>query len=141
VSHRPDEGGMNLAMPQDRILDLAGRGQQAAQLLAGTATGQRCFDWQQHRWTRYRTAMSKLEQGLDQMGEAHADPNGYRQFLTTYQPEHYRGRSGYEQQWQAFARDGLAALLQLARGWQQGTDHYVDGTPKPNPELRLTNRF
>jgi predicted acylesterase/phospholipase RssA len=141
VSHRPDEGGMNLAMPQDRILDLAGRGQRAAQLLAGTATGQRCFDWQQHRWTRYRTAMSKLEQGLDQMGEAHADPNGYRQFLTTYQPDHYRGRSGYEQQWQAFARDGLAALLQLARGWQQGTDHYVDGTPKPNPELRLTNRF
>jgi hypothetical protein len=141
VSHRPDEGGMNLAMPQDRILDLAGRGQQAAQLLAGTATGQRCFDWQQHRWTRYRTAMSKLEQGLDQMGEAHADPNGYRQFLTTYQPEHYRGRSGYEQQWQAFARTGLAALLQLAQGWQQGADHYVDGTPKPNPELRLTNRF
>jgi predicted acylesterase/phospholipase RssA len=142
VSHRPDEGGMNLAMPRDRILALAARGQRAAQLLAGTApAGQRCFDWQQHRWTRYRTAMSKLEQGLDQMGEANADPNGYRQFLATYQPEHYRGRAGHEQQWQAFARNGLVALLKLAVGWQQGADHYVDGTPKPNPELRLTNRF
>jgi hypothetical protein len=141
VSHRPDEGGMNLDMPSERIAALAARGQRAAQLLAGTATGQRCFDWQQHRWTRYRTAMSKLEQGLDQMGEAYADPNGYRQFLATYQPQHYRGRRDYEQQWQAFGRGGLAALLKLAAEWQQGADHYVDGTPKPNPELRLTNRF
>jgi len=141
VSHRPEEGGMNLDMHPERIAALAARGQRAAQLLAGTAAGQRCFDWQQHRWTRYRTAMSKLEQGLDQMGEAYADPNGYRQFLATYQPQHYRGRVGYERQWQAFGRGGLAALLKLAAGWQQGADHYVDGTPKPNPELRLTNRF
>jgi predicted acylesterase/phospholipase RssA len=141
VSHSPDEGGMNLDMPSKRIASLATRGQRAAQLLAGTATGQRCFDWQQHRWTRYRTAMSKLEQGLDQMGEAYADPNGYRQFLAAYQPQHYRGRAGYERQWQGFARGGLAALLKLAAGWRQGADHYVDGTPKPNPELRLTNRF
>jgi predicted acylesterase/phospholipase RssA len=141
VSHRPEEGGMNLDMPPERIAALATRGRRAAQMLAGTATEQRCFDWQQHRWTRYRTAMSKLEQGLDQMGEAYADPNGYHQFLATYQPQHYQGRAGYEQQWQAFARGGLAALLKLAAGWQQGADHYVDGTPKPNPELRLTNRF
>jgi predicted acylesterase/phospholipase RssA len=141
VSHRPDEGGMNLAMPRERILELAARGQHAAQLLTGTATGQRCFDWQQHRWTRYRTAMSKLEQGLDQMGEAYAGPDNYQRFLAAYQPEHYRGRAGYEQQWQHFASDGLAALLQLAASWQQGANHYVDDTPKPNPDLRLTNRF
>ena len=141
VSHRPEEGGMNLAMPRERILALAARGQRAAQLLAGTAAGQRWFDWQQHRWTRYRTAMSKLEQGLDQMGEAYDNDQGYSRFLATYQPEHYRGRAGYERQWQAFARGGLAALLTMAAGWQQGADHYVDGTPKPNPELRLTNRF
>jgi predicted acylesterase/phospholipase RssA len=141
VSHSPEEGGMNLDMPPKRIAALAARGQRAAQLLAGTATGQRCFDWHQHRWTRYRTAMSKLEQGLDQMDAAYADPNGYRQFLATYQPEHYRGRRNYERQWQAFARNGLAGLLKLAAGWQQGADHYVDGTPRPNPELRLTNRF
>ncbi|HEV8649528.1 MAG TPA: hypothetical protein VG276_08985 [Actinomycetes bacterium] len=141
VSHRPDEGGMNLAMAREQILELAARGQRAAELLAGTATGQRCFDWQQHRWTRYRTAMSKLEQGLDQMGEAYAGPDNYQHFLAAYQPEHYRGRTGYEQEWQAFARSGLAALLQLAATWQQGMNHYVDGTPRPNPELRLTNRF
>jgi predicted acylesterase/phospholipase RssA len=142
VSHRPDEGGMNLAMPPERIAALAARGQRAAQLLAGTApAGQRCFDWQQHRWTRYRTAMSKLEQGLDQMGEAYGDDYGYSQFLATYQPEAYRGRRGHERQWQAFARSGLAALLKLATGWRGGADHYVDDTPKPNPELRLTNRF
>jgi predicted acylesterase/phospholipase RssA len=142
VSHSPEEGGMNLDMPPERIAALAARGQRAAQLLAGTApAGQRCFDWQQHRWTRYRTAMSKLEQGLDQMGEAYGDDHGYSQFLATYQPKHYRGRRNYERQWQAFARNGLAALLKLAEGWQQGADHYVDDTPKPNPELRLTNRF
>lgn len=64
-----------------------------------------------------------------------------RQFLATYQPQHYRGRAGHQQQWQAFARGGLAALLKLAAGWQQGADHYIDSAPKPNPELRLTNRF
>jgi hypothetical protein len=65
-------------MPRERILELAGQGHRAAELLAGTAIGQRCFDWQQHRWTRYHTSMSKLEQGLDQMGEAYAGPDGYQ---------------------------------------------------------------
>ena len=142
VSHRPDEGGMNLDMPEERVMALADRGRRAAQLLAGTApAGQRCFDWEQHRWTRYRTAMSKLEQGMDQMGEAYDDGHGYRRFLATYEPTHYRGRRGFERAWQAFARGGLAALLQLAAGWRGGADHYVDDTPRPNPELRLTNRF
>jgi hypothetical protein len=49
-------------MPRERILELAGQGHRAAELLAGTAIGQRCFDWQQHRWTRYHTSMSKLEE-------------------------------------------------------------------------------
>lgn len=141
VSRRVDEGGINLAMPRERILELAARGQRAAALLAGTATGQRCFDWQQHRWTRYRTAMSKLEQAFDQMGQAYTGQDSYQQFLLTYEPAHYRGRAEHEEEWQEFARDGLAALLELSASWQQGLNRYVHGAPRPNPELRLTNRF
>lgn len=55
------EGGMNLTMPANVIKALTERGSAAGRKLATE------FDWDSHRWTRYRTAMDQLRDKLGSM--------------------------------------------------------------------------
>ncbi|HTL37022.1 MAG TPA: hypothetical protein VL326_27990 [Kofleriaceae bacterium] len=63
ISHRNDEGGLNLDMPKPRIERLSKRGAAAGYKLA------RRFDrddpnetgWKNHLWVRYRSALAMLE--------------------------------------------------------------------------------
>src|SRR5439155_1344402 len=61
VHHTTGEGGLNLGMPPPTIEDLAERGRAGALKLMNE------FDFDQHRWTRYRTAMAELEEALASM--------------------------------------------------------------------------
>ncbi|MGP9819022.1 hypothetical protein ACTZWW_03315 [Salinarimonas sp. NSM] len=56
---KEDEGGFNLAMPQEMIDDLAGLGAEAGALLASDA-----FDFEDHRWRRFLVAYARLEETL-----------------------------------------------------------------------------
>jgi len=77
------EGGMNLKMKPDTIDGLGARGSAAASLLLET------FDFEQHRWNRYRVAMNLLDSALTTMHESYASMNdepGYQQFIADFGP-------------------------------------------------------
>jgi hypothetical protein len=87
-----DEGGMNLTMPQARIIELSARGRDAAALLRDAYTAP--YDsglkitWDNHRWVRLRLALAALEEmhvefaeGFDGAGEAVEAGRSYQQLL------------------------------------------------------------
>ena len=72
VHTAPDEGGMNLTMPQHVIDALTLRGQAAGRALVerfadtpGTDAG---LSWDNHRWVRYRSALAALAEQLERFG-------------------------------------------------------------------------
>ena len=83
-----EEGGMNLNMPRERILDLSYRGWKAARAFAG-------FDFDKHQQTRYGIAMAQLQRAVANMCEkydpaadgAPSGPNGYRQIIAALGPD------------------------------------------------------
>ena len=67
VSIRLDgnEGGMNLRMPEEVVLRLVARGAEAGDQLLE-------FDWDTHRRVRYRIALGRLTDALEQLDHAYA---------------------------------------------------------------------
>ena len=61
VRLRPDEGGMNLQMPDDVVRRAAEKGRQAAEALRER------FDFDDHRWIRYLTMIGRMQQTVDLM--------------------------------------------------------------------------
>ncbi|HSN87095.1 MAG TPA: hypothetical protein VL025_10075, partial [Thermoanaerobaculia bacterium] len=126
----PDEGGMNLTMPEERIAALTARGQAAGQEL-------QTFDWDGHRWTRYRTAMAQLQDKLERMEEVHA--GGFDAFLQAH--DSTAGRYQRPKAWKAFALQATDALMSLVRSWRSHPDYRLDDeAPKPEPDLRINPR-
>ena len=70
------EGGLNLQMPSDVIEKLADRGADAAKLFGD-------FDFDRHRWIRYRVAMSEFDNTLTRMYDDYG-PDGYEHFVRRY---------------------------------------------------------
>jgi predicted acylesterase/phospholipase RssA len=69
----PDEGGLNLDMPEERINKLAHRGVLAAEELIrhfDVPSVNEVMNWDNHRWLRFRTAMASLEQLLTRLDDA-----------------------------------------------------------------------
>jgi predicted acylesterase/phospholipase RssA len=68
IWHTDEEGGMNLAMQDHVVTDLAARGEAAAAKLvaqfAGSAPGvQPAWGWDNDRWIRFRVATAALDAG------------------------------------------------------------------------------
>jgi hypothetical protein len=91
VLTRPDEGGLNLAMPAETVAALSARGRTAAELLvsrfhpAGDAarSGFR-LGWPNQRWVRYRSSMAALERFLAELERAwHRAPAGAAGYAET----------------------------------------------------------
>ncbi|WP_167586064.1 patatin-like phospholipase family protein [Kineococcus rubinsiae] len=147
VHLRPDEGGLNLAMPAPLIRTLSGLGRDAAGLLLrsyhdGTAEG-----WVDQRWIRYRSLMAMLERLF-----ATVDRTDDRPDPATPVPTYEQMREGafppdvspFTPEQQAWAEVRAAELVALARTWpapvvtgdgvQQGS--FTDGEPAPVPHWR-----
>ncbi len=125
----PGEGGLNLKMPPPVIEVLSKRGDEAAQQLE-------TFDWDNHRWVRYRTAMtglSRLLQGLDTRSEA------YRSFV-----ESHPAGGAYDLGSGVRRKADLAAtneLLDAAANWAAAGYPATRGSvPNPRPDLRQVMR-
>jgi len=122
------EGGTNLDMPPERIQTLTRRGQEAGRmLLAG-------FNWDAHRWTRFRTAMPQLQLRLERMDEVYK--SGFRDFLVAYDSK----KSPYERPdiWKAFALEGTDDLMTVSQDWARHPKYrFTDKAPHPEPELRI----
>ncbi len=140
-----DEGGMNLAMPEHVIDALALRGQAAGRALVerfaetpGTDPG---LSWDNHRWVRYRSALTALAQQLEQFGSAWgATPEGERSYPELVDRADDVGPDGYR-----FVSDGqralalsLAELLAEAGDRSETSDTPVGrGSPRPEPVSRI----
>jgi predicted acylesterase/phospholipase RssA len=130
ISLTPDEGGMNLNMPEERITALSTRGKAAGHLLA-TA-----FDWEGHRWTRYLSAMGQLQNKLEAMDRVYTA--GFDEFLSQRDPK----ATPYERthRFKEFALKATLELMQTVRGWQ-GKDRFDTNAPSPKPDLRIMPRL
>lgn len=126
---RDGEGGLNLKMKPETITDLGRRGDQAALTLED-------FDWDNHRWIRYRTAMAGMADTLDGMDRVGAE---YRAFVAARDGGSYRfSRSAREDA--AMRAADLAAteeLLSTAGSWREdGYPASQGNIPDPRPVLR-----
>ncbi|HVG10678.1 MAG TPA: SuhR protein [Thermoanaerobaculia bacterium] len=126
-----DEGGMNLAMPPERVEVLTKRGLAAGQAL-------QTIDWDGHRWTRYLTAVSQLQGRLDRVEEIYSQ--GFGQFLADRDVKQRPYRR--TQAWKAQALKATADLMALVRTWRTPDEELrMDfDPPKPEPELRINPR-
>lgn len=71
-----DEGGMNLLMSSGTIESVMKKGEEAGKIL-------RCdFNFEHHRWARFRVLMARLEEQLEKMAFAFTHPDyGYPTFI------------------------------------------------------------
>jgi hypothetical protein len=139
------EGGMNLAMPPEVLARLTDRGAGAADKLIASFAGEQSHTpgsgWENHRWIRFRTATSGLEEWLAAFREAYASMDA---------PEmSYAGLAGVEARadFPSYRLPGgrrdivnqrTAALLDLASQWcEEPADAFSFGAPAPRPRLRL----
>lgn len=142
VGLTPEEGGLNLAMPADRIETLSSRGLNAAdEFIRRFATNEEpVMNWSNHRWIRFRSMLASLTEMVERVDLTCSQPQpgdqGYEEWvggIETHKIPSYKWTSAHQRQ---LGVDTLIALRRLARTW---TDVRVDasaGAPKPRPELR-----
>jgi len=141
---KPDEGGLNLTMPPERIAGLVELGGRAGALMAGgpplAVDDAFPFDFADHRWRRFLVAYAAIESLLDgaadDWGDA-ADPQSFAAFIKGYmaEPASY-GRSS--QKWRRDVFDRMETLMDLGRAWGAEPLRHQDGAiPYPRPVLRM----
>ena len=127
----PDEGGMNLRMPPDRVMKLVARGAEAGGELLE-------FDWEAHRVIRYRVAMARLGDVLDRMRAAWRADGGalYPQHLSEYgdgDGTSYLGGQG----WRTLDAAATTALVACVEAWEtNGWPATSMPWPQPSPLIR-----
>jgi len=113
-------------MPEGRIKALTLRGQAAGRKLSG-------FDWDAHRWTRYRSAISQLQDKLERMEQVYS--HDFRVFLDRREPAANPYRTS--KAWKQFALQGTDSLMAVVRQWSQHKERFTDDAPRPEPDLRI----
>jgi hypothetical protein len=145
VHTAPDEGGMNLTMPPGVIEALTLRGQAAGRALVerfaetpGTASG---LSWDNHRWVRYRSAVTALAGQLEQFAHAWQTETGgersYRELLDRPDdvgPAGYRLSSDEQRALLLVLTELLVAAGERA---EQGPGDVARGSPRPEPVARI----
>ena len=146
------EGGINLNMPRNVIIDLGTRGEIAAKLLTEHFT--RSADatelsWDNHRWVRYRSLMGLLQKMIEEIDFAIKNPiapdRSYMELIDrkfSEAPGSYRWENLKQQE---FAHKATEEVSHLSIKWQDLRKKDPEATfttrvPKPQPELRVKPR-
>lgn len=118
-----DAGGLHLTMPPCVVADVAQRGPAGAEALES-------FDWDNHRWIRYRTATTGLG---DLLHGARENWGAYEELAARDEPPSYPvGRQGDD-------RAATASLLGAAdRLRELGNPAHGGSVPTPRREFRAT---
>ena len=117
------EGGLNLTMPHETMVKLQGYGREAGELLRDR------FDFDRHRWVRFRVLMSELERQILGLGiplNALGDqaPNTFYDQLIHNALVHAFPFSNIAQpSWVSAANTRLLLLRTLIDAWQQANQH------------------
>jgi predicted acylesterase/phospholipase RssA len=131
-----NEGGLNLTMPHPRIEDIMAKGEDAGQILRDK------FEFEQHKWVRFRVLMAQLECDIIKMKEAIENP----EFADLMRDQ---ATAGYPysqpQDWCQKAEERLAALRTLIADWDRPSPDgkkqpplFSDQVLQQNVELRVT---
>ena len=127
VNLTEDEGGLNLTMPKEVIEALTKRGEVAGEILRDQ------FQWDRHRWIRYRTALQQLQAKLEAMAEVYQ--GDFEPFLTSYDSD-AEGRSYRKNlSWKERSMEKTGDLLKAVQSWRP--QNFSDDAPSPEPDLRL----
>jgi len=120
------EGGMNLTMPEEVIKALAERGEAAGRKLATE------FDWDSHRWTRYRTAMDQLRGKLGSMHRV------YQGGLSSFLKSRHFNAPPHAMPGSQEALLGLTdRLMEIGSDLQEHGKPFSTTPPAPAPDLRI----
>src|SRR2546421_5365843 len=111
----PDEGGLNLAMPKPTIERLMQKGEEAADEVLRVFTFNP-HHWDEHRFTRYLTAMQMLQMRLKEASERFP---GFATFLDKGAPGVEVYREGHDARWCADAAAATTAFLSIPQAWGQ----------------------
>jgi predicted acylesterase/phospholipase RssA len=139
IRHTKKQGGMNLAMPDPVVRELAGRGRMAAETLKDK------FKWRQHRWSRYLSAMAEIQQATTSMAgywstNLSDGSDGYETFIGEaggIPPVEFHGLK--EEYW-PMSTDAAAALVAFSGLFSEDFS-LVKEAPKPLAELRVSPRY
>ena len=159
VRLRSNEGGLNLRMSRDLVLQLARRGQHAAQVLVDQFFPQRDYDhdttWQNHRWVRFRTSMPLLEEALISLAVADDSSRGsdvdFEALHASPPSYHYSSDAQARRSYEVYREIlTLARLIADRQGEdepsEEGKNHSVFAPhnsqgPKPRAQLRIRPRM
>ena len=133
VSIRLDsnEGGMNLRMPDDIVLRLVARGAEAGDKLLE-------FDWDTHRRVRYRLALGRLTDALEQLEHAYAAA-GYELLLNPERDIEGGGVTYFKsKRWRLRDWQATRQLLGMVEGWRGASWPALESPrPSPAPSIRM----
>ncbi|WP_424626906.1 hypothetical protein [Bradyrhizobium sp. SYSU BS000235] len=131
----PNEGGLNLAMSDDTIKQLAEYGRDAGDILCTS------FDLDDHRWRRFLVAMARMEETLEEVVTAYetlpGKPEGFDAFLKRYaeDPSSYRQDSKARLE---VLLDRARDLALMGEEWRERPLIREGNIPKPDTDLRIT---
>lgn len=143
VGLTPDEGGLNLNMPVQRINDLSQRGEAVGEEFIrrfGFPAAEPKMNWSNHRWLRMRTCLASMEEFLAAIDRTCANPQAgdeaYEAWIAATPPAK---APGYE--WVgANQRDVALRVLRSLRGTAADAAaspiRLDEKAPHPKPELR-----
>lgn len=128
-----DEGGLNLAMPQETIKQVISKGEQAGEVLV------REFNLKIHQWVRFRVLMKQMEATITEMDKVirnnsiycdlvnqQFDPKGY-----PYYPE------PCEVEWLRQVAERLVGIGNQVECWKPSGLFDKEPSPLPEPVLRV----
>jgi predicted acylesterase/phospholipase RssA len=129
------EGGINLAMPRELVLQLGDYGRQAGELL-------REFSFDRHRWRRHLVWMAEFERilarGRDVWTTAPPAGETLQAFLIRYSA--HADEYAQSSEWRETSAQDLDDWMKLASMWLSRPSLRVKTIPRPAVETRLTPR-
>ncbi len=142
------EGGMNLTMPPEVITALTRRGQEGARKLVerfaetpGTDAG---LSWDNHRWVRYRTALTALAEQLEGFsqvwGASEAGTRTYEQLATRADDEGPNAARFVSAAQRETALDLSRRLADAGRVVRDAVAELDEQSPRPAPVARIVPR-
>lgn len=149
VSLNKTEGGINLNMPPELIVELGKRGEMAADLLIKhftSAADEIDLSWDNQRWVRYRSMMGLLEERLKEIEFAvnnpAADDRSYLELILREADEAPNSYKWKNRSQRTFAYKATLELMALAAKWnsllaEDPNATFTTGAPRPKPELRV----
>ncbi len=139
------EGGLNMTMTGSLIDDLSARGWHAGRRLAERFDPDEQNErpsWDSHRWQRYRTLMSLLENLLEGIERGYGGPRqgtsrSYADLINRDNDSPPDAGYWWERNDQRdLARNRTNHFLDLIADWQKSGESFEEGAPRPQPLLR-----